>query len=67
VRTTLAVVNTFLVSGSGPAAYERYAVPALFRPLAEAAVATAGPLADWIDVDGLVLPAEWHLFSAVRA
>src|SRR5262245_7087066 len=35
-------VETFTVRGSGPAAYERYLVPVLFRPLAERLLARAG-------------------------
>jgi SAM-dependent methyltransferase len=35
-------METFTVRGSGPAAYERYLVPVVFRPLAERLLARAG-------------------------
>jgi len=38
-------VSSYAVSGSGPAAYEQYLVPALFRPLAEATMLAVGSLA----------------------
>jgi SAM-dependent methyltransferase len=44
VRTDSGPVGYFAMAETGPAAYERYLVPAVFRPLAEATVPAAGSL-----------------------